>query len=124
MAGARGGFAQCASYASASAFSCSNSSGCNQTIEVDVIETGEYDGAYFVYSPVTCCGVSGYPNFYVQGQCYSAALKDPALRQRLKEIAQQGDFLIATCKGEFVPLTLAVVDPPPPLVERKSTLTL
>jgi hypothetical protein len=40
-------------------------------------------------------------------------VEDPEMHQRLLDLARQGNFLIATCKGAYLPLSAALNEKPP-----------
>ena len=108
---------QCAVNITSEPFTCSNSAGCHQTIDIESLSG--YGETYYVNQPISCCGIGGFPNFVYAGWCQLANSHDPVVEENLRELAKSGDFLSATCRGHYLPLTVAAVDRPVMLEEKR-----
>jgi hypothetical protein len=81
-------------------------------------------GIALIVEPITCCGQGGFTSVEYNGYCGYAELKDPAVERRLLDLARtEGqEFIIASCKGSFVPLADAIGETAPILSERRTPL--
>jgi hypothetical protein len=81
---------------------------CNQRVN---IFTPNDDGTgTFNWNQVNliCCGSIHYQTWQQEGRCSYVKVQDPNVREQLKQLAAQGDFLIQNCRGDFLPLSAAL----------------
>jgi len=124
--GAQLALAQCAGYFVSTSVTCT-SDVCNSSgNQITPGNPGEY-GTEFVCSTFYCCGV-GYPSCGSIGiGCfggYSLNLGDSAIRQRLLDLARTQDISVASCGGEYRPLSVALADLPNPIREKRTFRSL
>ncbi len=121
--------AQCAQSWYVATISC-NTQFCNSQVGQHLPQGSGPYGVYYGCTTVSCCGVN-YPTCYsLNFNCTgSGSLADPAIRQHLLELAKSQDIMVSSCKGEYRPLTIALIEEPSPKpaqlfvpVQRKSWL--
>jgi hypothetical protein len=53
-----------------------------------------------------CCGK--FSNVWPTDECLIAKLKDPHVRERILELAEDNEILVPTCSGAYVPANLVL----------------
>jgi hypothetical protein len=109
--------AQCASSQSPTQVQCTPTcQGLMQTVSV-----GQF-GVPFDCFTYSCCGQNLPYCYLANGTCgFSGKLNDPAIRQRLYELAKTQDVMIASCDGNYRPL-VPLVTVTPELFRDRHTL--
>ena len=104
----------CAGSSYTATITCQNPhTGCPSTTVTQTIPNfGQY-GVTWVSAPVICCGQI-YASYAFQGwSCGdSDKILDPAIRRRLLELAESQDIMVNSCKGEFRPPDIALMEKP------------
>jgi len=106
--------AQCGTSTYTGTINC-NTQFCSQSVTQHLYSDGGPYGIHYSCSTVSCCGQS-YPTCSPSGwSCNgSGKLADPAIRQRLLELAKSEDIMVTSCKGEYRPLVIALAEQPAP----------
>jgi len=83
---------------------------------------GEF-GVLYTCTTIYCCG-QGYPTCYSLGiNCNeSGSLANTEMRQHLLQLAKTEDIVVSTCKGEYLPLELALANQPISMPRRGTVL--
>jgi hypothetical protein len=79
----------------------SSPSYCNEGIVVTVPQSSEY-GVSFIAGYLSCCGAR-YDNFYANGGCQTAQMKNPEIIEQLIRATSLRPVLIADCSGKYQP---------------------
>lgn len=86
---------------------------CSGSVTQTLPQGNDEYGVLYVCGTIYCCN-QGYPNCNSEGlSCNgSGSLANPAMRQHLLELAKSADVVVSTCKGEYLPLSLALATQP------------
>ena len=114
--GCGAGLAQCTTGFNFTQVNCGNSAGCQQQIIMSLPNNPGQFGVPFTCKQVSCCGVGGYPQCVpFGGTCYIAKLDNPTIRKQLMQLAETHDLMIASCRGDYLPLSGALQEPLSPI---------
>ena len=95
---------------------CQDTNGCHGSATINYpVGIGGYGLEAYNF---TCCGAIN-STYYWVAQCWYTRVNDPDMHQRLLDLSQRGDFLIATCKGAYLPLSVALEEKPLALKPQK-----